>query len=534
MPTVETSPQPTPTPTPTPQATQASPTPSPTPAPSKPNTTPQPPPLTLDSQSSAPSGTLSTNKSDYSPNETVVIKADNLAPNTAYTIIIHSDDPPPVTKQDAVTSNAEGKITYVYQLDGITRLTYTVTLLSTSGAVVATTSFTDPASKPDLTISKSNDTSDSVTKGNSFNWTLTISNGGSAKADFSNNATIATDDLPTSGATYGTVTVSTAGGVTGTTSCSISTNTLTCTGGSGGNKASIPASGSITVTIPVTTTATGTLTNPRSGGSCSVDPNGDVSESNENNNSCSSNSVTVNADTTAPSAPGTPSTTTPTTNTKPTWTWTAATDNVGIDHYIFYWGTSAGSETNNSGSLSSSTLSFTHSIALADGTWYGKAKAFDAAGNNTASGNGSVLVDTTAPTTTDNIDGNWHNSDVTVTLTCTDNVGGSGCAATYHTTDGSTPTTSSSTTNPFTITTEGTYTVKYFSKDTVGNTESVKTAANQVKIDKTAPTTPTASPPAGDYSSDQSVTLSSSDASSGVASIYTPLTQVCNFCEGTT
>jgi len=99
-----------------------------------------------------------------------------------------------------------------------------------------------------------------------------------------------------------------------------------------------------------------------------------------------------------------------------------------------------------------------------------------------------VTVDKTAPTTTDNIDANWHNGNVTVTLTCTDNPGGIGCSNTYYTTDGSTPTTSSSSGNSFTLSSDGTYTVKYFSVDSAGNTELVKTAANQVKIDRTAPT----------------------------------------------
>lgn len=318
-------------------------------------------------------------------------------------------------------------------------------------------------------------------------------------------------------------------------------------------------------------------------------------------------------DTTAPAASGVPTTMTPTNNNKPTWAWTAATDTVGIDHYVFYWDTIPGGETSSSGLLSSAALSFTHSVAIVDNTWYGKVKAFDAAGNNTASGNGGVVIDTVPPTGTiminsgdsfatsrdvtlsfsevsadvatielgngssgsyqnaiafenphaytlpnngdgnytirvrftdsagnkstsvikDNIildttapsssdlgiDGNWHNTDVTVTLGCDDG-NGSGCTATYHTTDSSIPTTSSSAASSFTISTEGTNTIKYFSKDNAGNSETVKTAGSQVKIDKTVPTPPTASPVAGDYTSDQSVTLASSDSLSGVDKIY--------------
>ncbi len=103
-------------------------------------------------------------------------------------------------------------------------------------------------------------------------------------------------------------------------------------------------------------------------------------------------------DTTAPTAPGTPITFSPTNNAAPTWRWTASTDNIALDHYVLYWDTVAGGETNSSGNLSSGTTSFTHGSSLSNGTWYAKVKAFDTAGNSSASGNGSVAVDTTAPT----------------------------------------------------------------------------------------------------------------------------------------
>lgn len=101
-----------------------------------------------------------------------------------------------------------------------------------------------------------------------------------------------------------------------------------------------------------------------------------------------------------------------------------------------------------------------------------------------------------APVTTDSgTDANWHNSPVTVTLTCTD-VDGSGCKNTYYTTDSSEPTTSSTQGNSVVLNSDGTYTIKYFSTDNAGNVESVKTAANQVKIDMTAPDAPNLVSPA--------------------------------------
>src|SRR5207244_190102 len=84
-----------------------------------------------------------------------------------------------------------------------------------------------------------------------------------------------------------------------------------------------------------------------------------------------SGSVAFIVDTTGPSTPGTPSTSSPTTNTKPTWTWTASTDSssgLATPPYTLQWSTdsSFGSLT----STTSTTNSFTHSAALADGTWY--------------------------------------------------------------------------------------------------------------------------------------------------------------------
>ena len=112
----------------------------------------------------------------------------------------------------------------------------------------------------------------------------------------------------------------------------------------------------------------------------------------------------------------------------------------------------------------------------------------DAAGNSTAAPTLTFTNDSTAPSTTDNtasIGSTCKNSTQTVTLTPTD--GGSGVAATYYTTDGSTPTTGSSQGTSIALSSDGTYTIKYFSVDKVGNTESVKTAGTTICIDKTAP-----------------------------------------------
>ena len=75
-----------------------------------------------------------------------------------------------------------------------------------------------------------------------------------------------------------------------------------------------------------------------------------------------------------------------------------------------------------------------------------------------------------------------------VSLSCVD--GGSGCSATYYTTDGSTPTTTSAVySGPIAISSDTT--LKFFSADNAANSEVVKT--EDYEIDTTAPVT-TASP----------------------------------------
>ena len=111
------------------------------------------------------------------------------------------------------------------------------------------------------------------------------------------------------------------------------------------------------------------------------------------------NAVVVVHDTTPPSAAGTPGAATPTNDATPKISWTAATDNIGVDHYVLYWSTVSGGETHNSGSIVAGTTDFTLSSgsALTEGTWYFKIKTYDAAGNFSVSAVGSILVDLTVP-----------------------------------------------------------------------------------------------------------------------------------------
>lgn len=78
-------------------------------------------------------------------------------------------------------------------------------------------------------------------------------------------------------------------------------------------------------------------------------------------------------------------------------------------------------------------------------------------------------------------DSQWHNTDVLVTLTCTD-VDGSGCYKTHYSLNGGTYQEG----NILTISNEGNNSITYYSEDNAGNVENVQTS-EIVKIDKTNP-----------------------------------------------
>ncbi len=128
----------------------------------------------------------------------------------------------------------------------------------------------------------------------------------------------------------------------------------------------------------------------------------------------------------------------------------------------------------------------------------------------------SAADDTDAPQTSASVAGGWYSGVQSVTLTCDDGEG-SGCAATYYTIDGSTPTTDSDVyAEPIAVSADTT--LKFFSVDAAGNEESVQTAV--YRFDSAAPSS-SASVAGGAYTSAQSVTLSCDDGSgSGCKAIY--------------
>ena len=108
-------------------------------------------------------------------------------------------------------------------------------------------------------------------------------------------------------------------------------------------------------------------------------------------------------DTSAPTTPGDPLTTSPTNDSTPTWSWTASTDSGGSGlatiPYTLQWSQSS-SFSSSVFAATSSSASYIHTTALADGVWYFRVLATDIVSNNSSySQSGSVLIDSTAPST---------------------------------------------------------------------------------------------------------------------------------------
>lgn len=146
----------------------------------------------------------------------------------------------------------------------------------------------------------------------------------------------------------------------------------------------------------------------------------------------------------------------------------------------------------------------------------------DAAGNSEARRTVPVGIDGAAPSTQFSAagtqgDGGWFRGAVQVTLAATDNL--SGQANTFYTVDGGPVETY---TGPFNVSADGRHQVSYWSVDRAGNAESAKSSA--VDIDATGATTQgSVGGPAGGnsyYKGDAQVTLSASDALSGVAATF--------------
>ena len=137
--------------------------------------------------------------------------------------------------------------------------------------------------------------------------------------------------------------------------------------------------------------------------------------------------------------------------------------------------------------LSSPTYTGAFNVNGATSSTTVKFRSWDYAGNAEAVDTQVIQAppDTTPPATTIACNGAActtasYVGSVTVTLSATD-TGGSGVDKTYYTTDGSTPTTSSTVySGAFTLNTPGTYNVQFFSTDKAGNAEPVQSQQIQV------------------------------------------------------
>jgi hypothetical protein len=128
--------------------------------------------------------------------------------------------------------------------------------------------------------------------------------------------------------------------------------------------------------------------------------------------------------------------------------------------------------------------------------------------------------DTEAPVTTVALAGTegqagWYRSGVSVTLTATDNDGGSGVAAIYYRLNGGTLQTYN---GPFTISTQGVTYLTAHAADAAGNVEA-PSPSTIVKVDTTAPAVLVTSPQAREYLYDRtlSVSVSVSETLSGLS-----------------
>ncbi|MCG2723420.1 hypothetical protein L6303_01635, partial [archaeon] len=98
------------------------------------------------------------------------------------------------------------------------------------------------------------------------------------------------------------------------------------------------------------------------------------------------------------------------------------------------------------------------------------------------------LMDEDPPTTTISFNPSpnkkgWFITPVNITLTCTDNIGGSGCAVTsYRINNSAWNNTITSLPIQFSLNSEGTYTIEYYSTDKVGNSESVNSAIVRILL----------------------------------------------------
>ncbi|MDX6484709.1 MAG: hypothetical protein QOE95_2482, partial [Gaiellaceae bacterium] len=173
--------------------------------------------------------------------------------------------------------------------------------------------------------------------------------------------------------------------------------------------------------------------------------------------------------------------------------------------------------------LASPTYSAPFSVASTTTVKY---RSWDLAGTAEAVRSQLIRIDGTAPATTVACNSvacstGWYTSAVSVSLTASDNAGGSGVASIHYTTNGTDPTLTSPTYSaPFSV--ASTTTVKFRSWDVAGNIDAI--SSQLIRIDGTGPTTTiscnSAACSTGWYRTAVSVSLAATDGGAGVASTH--------------
>jgi len=176
---------------------------------------------------------------------------------------------------------------------------------------------------PDLVANKTDGlTNHATAAGSPWTWNIHVHNRGNSPANFADTQTILTDTLPTTNISYGPVSgPSNPVGISGTISCSTSSNVLSC---KAVGAVTIDNSGSFDVSIQATASANGQYVNP-SGGTCTADPGNAIKESDETNNDCTDTVTVSGADLTVMKTNNVSGAVMLGNN----WTWTLTVSNTG-------------------------------------------------------------------------------------------------------------------------------------------------------------------------------------------------------------
>lgn len=176
----------------------------------------------------------------------------------------------------------------VRSASGVLRLAFIAIALSVLWLSAPSNALANPTG-PNLTITLTNNVSGNVLYGNTFHWTVTLTNTGDASATIPSGQMLAEVDFPSTGLSYSSPQFS-CNGIVGTGDINGQDQLLV----SEYLDSPISSGGQCTFTITVTPSTYGTFDVPRSGGICRADPNNGIAESNENDNDCS-NTVIVKA-----------------------------------------------------------------------------------------------------------------------------------------------------------------------------------------------------------------------------------------------